>query len=81
MKYLKKNTNNKLNNSADIQLNDLKVEGLSDYTVTKAIVGIIARKLTVGFHFSTIKAEGLYKLDGNSPVYDDLHVFGDGLFK
>lgn len=70
--------NNILN--ADIKLSNFIIQELSDYIVTKAVVGIVGRKLTVGFHFPTIQTKGFYKLDGNIAAFDNLHVFGDGLF-
>ncbi|XP_044019912.1 uncharacterized protein LOC122860250 [Aphidius gifuensis] len=67
--------------NADIELTNLVVKELSDYIVTKAIIGIIGRKITVGFHFPKIQTKGFYKLDGNFIASDEnIHVFGDGLF-
>lgn len=60
------------------QLRDFKVLGLADYTVDKAEIQLLARKITIGLTWPEIYADGSYKFD--IAIADTFDAFGDGKF-
>ncbi|XP_015117933.1 uncharacterized protein LOC107041736 [Diachasma alloeum] len=63
----------------NVSINNLHVEGLTDYKVDTAKVSIFPTKITVGLTFPEIKPSGKYSVKG--VVMDGVNVYGDGEFQ